>query len=76
MTQSLDKKVDYGENVILTEADGDATVYRMRDASGEGAMTFFHVLPGIDLLYNLSKFAAAIRDVMGVSPLKYPNTVV
>ena len=52
MAQSLGEKVPGGDNVMRAGIDGDATVYRMRDASGEGAMTRFHVLPGIDLIYN------------------------
>lgn len=52
MAESLENKIYDGDHVMRTEIDGDATVYRMRDASGEGAMTHFHVLPGIDLIYN------------------------
>ena len=52
MAQSLEEKVYFGDNVMWAKEYGDVTVYRMRDETGEGTMTLFHVLPGIDLLYN------------------------
>ncbi|MPW26478.1 helix-turn-helix domain-containing protein [Alkalibaculum sp. M08DMB] len=52
MISCLEDKVFYGNNVVVIKREEDYEVYRMEDESGEGYMTCYHVLPGIDLIYN------------------------
>ena len=48
----IDQKMYCGDNVHKICGDENVEVYGMRDQTGEGTMTCFHVLPGIDLLFN------------------------
>ncbi len=41
-----------GENVTLVCRDDRCAVYRLEDETGEGVMTCYPVLPGVDILYN------------------------
>lgn len=42
----------YGNNITVLKSDRDCTVYKMKDVTGEGTMTCYKVLPGIELMYN------------------------
>lgn len=52
MGLTIEQKIYYGDNVFKVSGDENVEVYRMEDATGEGMMTCYHVLPGIDLMYN------------------------
>ena len=52
MATSIDQKINFGNNVYKISADEAISIYKMKDETGEGMMTCFHVLPGIDLMYN------------------------
>lgn len=52
MKNALEEKVFYGNNVTLIKKDENCTIYKMKDATGEGTMTLYQVFPGIDLMYN------------------------
>jgi len=41
-----------GDNVRLVCEDDGCAVFQMKDATGEGRMTFYSVFPGVYLLYN------------------------
>jgi hypothetical protein len=45
----LEDKVFYGNNITAIKKCEDCTVYKMKDAIGEGAMTCYMIFPGIDL---------------------------
>ena len=49
---SIERKMNYAGNVYKISADEQISIYKMEDETGEGTMTCFHVLPGIDLIYN------------------------
>lgn len=52
MENELEKNVFYGRNITAVKRDDTCTIYKMKDADGEGIMTCYSVFPGIDLLYN------------------------
>ncbi len=52
MGLSIEQKIYYGDNVFKVSGDDNVEVYRVEDATGEGMMTCYHVLPGIDLIYD------------------------
>ena len=52
MGLSIEQRIYYGDNVFKVSDDENVEVYKMEDATGEGVMTCYHVLPGIDLMYN------------------------
>lgn len=52
----------YGSNVAISAAGEHCTVYKMKDAAGEGSMTRYRVLPGIDLLYNHFRTQGCISE--------------
>ena len=52
MGLSIKQRIYYGDNIFKVSGDENVEVYKMEDATGEGMMTCYHVLPGIDLMYN------------------------
>jgi AraC-like DNA-binding protein len=52
MENSLEKRVFLGHNVKMLKRGPDCSVYKMKDAGGEGTMTCYNVFPGIDLIYD------------------------
>ena len=52
METALEENVFYGNNITVLKRDRDCTVYKMKDVTGEGTMTCYKVLPGIELMYN------------------------
>lgn len=48
----LEDRVFFGGNITVAEKDESCTVYKMKDATGEGVMICYSVFPGIDLLFN------------------------
>lgn len=59
----IEQKIYCGDNVHKVSGDENVEVYRMQDETGEGTMTFFHVLPGIDLLFNDFHMQGCISQV-------------
>lgn len=49
---SMENKVHCGQNIAVLKNDRDCTVYKIQDSAGEGTMTCYRVLPGIELIYN------------------------
>lgn len=52
MGLALEERAFFGHNITVNRRDEDCIVYKMKDATGEGAMTCYKVFPGIDLMYN------------------------
>lgn len=43
---------EMGDNIRMVCENDECTVFQMKDAGGEGVMTFYQVFPGVYLLYN------------------------
>lgn len=52
MTMTEREQKLYGTNAQIISHSDECTVYRILDESGEAVMTSYHVLPGIELVYN------------------------
>ncbi len=62
--QALEKEKNlYGEDIEVMERMDDCTVYKMRTAEGEGIMTSYEVLPGIELVYNNFQMSSCFQDI-------------
>lgn len=44
--------VKLGDNVSVICQNEECTVYEMTDTTGDGIMTYYHVFPGIEVVYN------------------------
>jgi len=52
MAVSVKQNIEFSNNVYKISTDEAVSTYKIKDKTGEGRMTCFHVLPGIDLMFN------------------------
>ena len=52
MDATVREKNRYGSGVEIVSRNGDCTVYRLFDSTGELVMTSYAVIPGDDFIYN------------------------
>ena len=52
MDATVREKNRYGSGVEIVSRNGDCTVYRLFDSTGELVMTSYAVFPGVELIYN------------------------
>lgn len=77
-----------GDNIRMVCENDECTVFQMKDAGGEGVMTFYQVFPGVYLLYNDSSSTTSIftlnrgisrstpaRTTRGISVSRFPITM-
>ncbi|MDR1599539.1 MAG: hypothetical protein LBS11_06685 [Oscillospiraceae bacterium] len=47
-----DEDICLGGEIRLADHDERRSVYRMEDSTGSGALTCYHILPGVALMYS------------------------
>ena len=71
---NINEIASLGSNVKPVIQNKNCSVLMLNDATGEGVMTVYRVMPGVMICFSdmyLEQFSSAFRSVMGLSPAEY-----